>query len=196
MRIGDCRPVAQSRHSSNGGLWLQQAQTSVNSFVRPLDVCRSLKPFCFAVVLYFIRESSRPRSDQPSKGYQRLGRKSCLKNDWDNAPITLIILQQYKSAEFGLSFLHRSPLSPLLSKWSNMSEILKKTSGRSADDWTMSYSTSVTLTLWKVGLQYRLPPKKRPGNLLSHQLLSSALPDWYAGKNGWHDGRPQVAIQH
>jgi len=66
MRSGDCRPVAQSRHTSNGGFWLQQLQTLVNSFVRPLDVCQSLSVFLL-FVLYLLREFPRPPNDQPSK---------------------------------------------------------------------------------------------------------------------------------
>ena len=79
MRSGDCRPVAQSRDTSNGGVWLQQLQTLVNSFVRPLDVCQSHSVFFF--VVYLLRESPRLQNDQPSEVYQRLGPKSCSKND-------------------------------------------------------------------------------------------------------------------
>jgi len=53
---------------------------------------------------------------------------------------------------------------------------LKRTSSRSADNWPMSNSNSVNLTLWNVALPYRLTPEKRPGNLLSHHYSAAYCP--------------------
>ena len=145
------------------------------------------KPFCFFLCRLFITWISQTAERPTVRSISEVGSKVMLEK-W---------LRQFAYHSHSFTGSKTCKTWPQFSPSFQMEQHirnLKRTSRRSTDDWPMSNSNSVNLTPWKVAPPYHIIPKKRPGNLLSHHC-SAALPDWYAGKNDWQDGRPQVAIQ-